>query len=163
MDKGCYIKLALEVLNAYTENVNVGKSGCFILLKMTENDSKRKHIKFFLILFNLPHVEIEVNQASACKAGAIEVLLSTMNMHIDNETVCEHGSKALSCLIKYNGKQYQTLKYFLNDILEANKTIASNSGAIEVVLNAMDIHIDNYIICKYVSSIISFMIRNNSK
>lgn len=84
-------------------------------------------------------------------------------MHVNNEIICEHGSNALFCLIEGSSKQYCASKYFLNDILEANQTIASKANAIETVLDTMNTHINNDLICYFVCAILKVTIEDNGK
>ena len=96
-----------------------------------------------------------INQKKAGECEAIEVILSAMKTHMNNVDVCENGCLALCIITANNGKHQPQSKDNLNEIISTNPTTAGNQaeagrcGAIEVILNAMDAHMNITGVCEY--------------
>ena len=87
----------------------------------------------------------------AGEGGAIETILNVMRTHINNAGVCEAGCGALRNITYIIGNFFMPLfnfqNHFFNSIAE-NKVRAGEGGAIETILNAIRMHINNAGVCK---------------
>ena len=81
-------------------------------------------------------------------AGGIEVVVNAISTHIRNSSVCEDGCYALLNMTANNGKNTdKTTNNNINEITAENQVKAGAAGGIEVVVKAINTHINNAEVC----------------
>ena len=107
-----------------------------------------------------------INEKRAVKSGGIETVVKVLNTHINNNSVCKWGSRAL-CNIVFDSKQNEV--YALRNrsntscISDENGAKARKIGAIEIIVNVMNAHIKNFDTCISGCKAIAKMVEGNRK
>ena len=107
-----------------------------------------------------------INEKRAVKSGGIETVVKVLNTHINNNSVCKWGSRAL-CNIVFDSKQNEV--YALRNhsnigcISDENCAKAGKMGAIEIIVKVMNAHINNFDTCVSGCKAIASMVNGNRK
>ena len=88
------------------------------------------------------------NQAKAGQAGAIKPIVMAVSLHMANAEVCESGCGALWNMTVDGMRRRggSMLVKFLRELAD-NQVKAGDAGAVEVVVKAMDTHINDVGAC----------------
>lgn len=88
------------------------------------------------------------NQVEGGDPGVVDVILDVMKTHANDAVICENGSRILWNITASSG----TIVFkYINDIFiiaADNQMKTGECGAIEIVLNAIKLHINNTNVCE---------------
>ena len=96
-------------------------------------------------------------------AGVIEAVVRAISAHIDNADVCIQGCCALRNMVSGNGKSTDKNSTMKQKWTDENKLKAEKEGGIEVIMNAINTHIDNPNVREQGCSTLWNMVSDNGK
>ena len=109
--------------------------------------------------------EICFNEKRAGELGGIETVVKVLSIHINNNSVCKWGSRALWNMI-FNSKQNELILNNLSNTgyaSDENRVKAGKAGAIEIAVNVMCMRINNFDTCISGCKAIANMVNVNCK
>lgn len=86
-----------------------------------------------------------------------KIIFRIINIHINDVDICENGFIVLLNIITDNGEYNHTF------LQRKNIVIADNFGAVEMIVKALEIHINNYNVCNIGSKILWNIVTSQGK